>query len=159
MVKLLHSESGMSHVKTVVLVLIFAMIFSVVLTYASMMTIIQTSRDNTIRVLDSLVMHNSKEIYDSLKNGSDFSENLDEIYYKSMLSSEFSLDFSGNTIYSKDDEGNVIYKITNPCVSYDYDNTLKLKSTYDLSIPITFAGNYLFDLTITQKVVSYYKIK
>ena len=159
MVKLLHSESGMSHVKTVVLVLIFAMIFSVVLTYASMMTIIQTSRDNTIRVLDSFVMHNSIEIYDSLKNGSDFSQSLDQVFYKSSLLSEFSLDNSGNIIYSKDEQGDIVYLMTNPNVSYDYNNTLKLKASYTIWIPVRFADKHMTYLRIPITVRSYYSLK
>lgn len=159
MVKLLHSRSGISHVKTVVLVLIFAMIFSAVLTYASMMTVIQTSRDNTIRVLDSFVMHNSKEIYDSLKNGSDFSQSLDQVFYKSSLLSEFSLDNSGNIIYSKDEQGDIVYLMTNPNVSYDYNNTLKLKASYTIWIPVRFAGKLMTCLRIPITVRSYYSLK
>ena len=159
MKNLIRSKIGMSHVKTAVLVLIFVMIFSVVLTYASMMTVIQTSRDNTIRVLDSFVMHNSKEIYDSLKNGSDFSESLNQIFYKSSLLSEFSLDNSGNIIYSKDEQGNIVYIMTNPNVSYDYSNTLKLKASYTIWIPVRFAGKLITYLRIPITVRSYYSLK
>lgn len=159
MINLLHSKSGISHVKTVVLVLIFAMIFSVVLTYASMMTVIQTSRDNTIRVLDNFVMHNSKEIYDSLKNGSDFSQTLDQVFYKSSLLSEFSLDNSGDIIYSKDEQGDIVYLMTNPNVSYDYNNTLKLKASYTIWIPVRFTGKLITYLRIPITVRSYYSLK
>ncbi|HCA29805.1 MAG: hypothetical protein PHV32_13980 [Eubacteriales bacterium] len=159
MINLLHSKAGISHVKTVVLVLIFAMIFSAVLTYTSMMTVIQTSRDNTIRVLDSFVMHNSKEIYDSLKSGSDFSQSLDQVFYKSSLLSEFSLDNSGNIIYSKDEQGDIVYLMTNPNVSYDYNNTLKLKASYTIWIPVRFAGKLMTYLRIPITVRSYYSLK
>ena len=80
MKRLLASKAGMSHVKTAVLVLVMAMVFSAVFLYASIMTIVQASRDQTRRVLDDFIMHNSIEIYDSLKNGNDLAEELEKAY-------------------------------------------------------------------------------
>lgn len=159
MKKILCSKSGMSHVKTAVLVLIFCMIFSVVFMYWSAMTVIQTSRDNTTRVLDSFVMHNSIEIYNSLKNGNDFSESLDKVFYKSALSDEFSLDIYGNSMYSYGEDGKLIYYMTNPNVSYSYQNTLKLKASYTIAIPMRFAEKVVTYLRIPITVQSYYNPK
>lgn len=159
MKKILCLKSGMSHVKTAVLVLLFCMIFSVVFMYWSTMTVIQTSRDNTTRVLDSFVMHNSIEIYNSLKNGNDFSESLDKVFYKSALSDEFSLDIYGNYMYSYGEDGKLIYYMTNPNVSYSYQNTLKLKASYTIWIPMRFAGHIVTYLHIPIAVQSYYNPK
>lgn len=159
MKRLLRSKAGMSHVKTCVLVLAVAMIFSAVFLYASVMTIVQASRDQTQRVLDDFILHNSIEIYDSLKNGDDFSERLDGIFYRSKIFAAFSLDISGNSLYSVDEQGGVQYVISNPRVDYEVRNTLKLNARYDLSIPIRFAGVRLFDLKLPIEVKSYYVLK
>jgi hypothetical protein len=149
----------MYHVKTVVIILIMAMMLSAILTYASMMTIIQTAKDNTKLALDSYVTHNSIEIYDSLKNGSDFTEDLNKNIFKNEILSVFSLDISGNMVYSTGEQGEILYKMTIPNVDFEYENTLKLGAVYDVMIPITFAGKHLFDLKIPQKVTSYYNLK
>jgi len=159
MKKILSLKNGMSHIQTVVLVLIIAMIFSVIFSYWSMMTVVNTSKDTTKRVLDSYVMHNSIEIYNSLKNGNDYSEELDKIFYKSSLLSEFSLDLRGNTIYSYGEDGKLIYYMTNPTVDYDYSNTLKLNASYRLYMPIRFGGIVVTYLWIPITVRSYYNLK
>ena len=156
MKRLLTSKAGMSHVKTAVLVLVMAMVFSAVFLYAS---IVQASRDQTRRVLDDFIMHNSIEIYDSLKNGNDLAEELDELFYKSEIFSAFSLDIVGDALYAVDEQGGIQYVISNPRVDYEVQNTLKLNAIYDLSIPIRFAGNHLFDLKMPITVKSYYVLK
>lgn len=159
MKRLFLNRSGMSHVKTAVLVLAAAMVFSTVFLYANLMTIIQASRDQTQRVLDDYIMHNSIEIYDALKNGEDISEELDELFYKSEIFSAFSLDISGDSLYAVSEAGELQYVISKPHVDYEVQNTLKLNASYNLSIPIRFAGKRLFDLELPVTVKSYYVLK
>ncbi|MDD4492848.1 MAG: hypothetical protein PHV32_00615 [Eubacteriales bacterium] len=153
------NKKGISYVKTAVWVLIICMILSLVLTYASLMTLIQTAESNTQRVLDGFVTHNSKLIYESLKNGSDFTESLNKSFYVSTVSDELSMDFSGNMLYYINEQGVVIYRIANPNVAYEWEDTLKLRATYDILLPVTFAGQTVAILRIPQKVVSYYNLK
>ncbi|MDD4493871.1 MAG: hypothetical protein PHV32_05920 [Eubacteriales bacterium] len=159
MKKLFSSKSGVSHIQTAVLVIIFAMIISTLLVFWNAMTIINVSRDNTTRVLDSFVTHNSIEIFNSLKNGSDFSEDLDKYFYKSILSDEFSLDLYGSSMYSYSENGKLIFMMTNPNVAYDYQNTLKLRAAYTVWIPMRFAGKIITYVRIPVTVQSYYNLK
>lgn len=153
------NKRGISYVKTAVWTLIFCMILSLVLSYASLMTLIQTAENNTQRVLDGFVTENSKLIYNSLKNGSDFTESLNESFYISAVSDELSMDKSGKMLYYKNEQGDVIYQIANPNVAYEWKNTLMLRATYDILLPVTFAGQTVATLRIPQKVVSYYNLK
>ena len=157
--RLLISNAGMSHIKTAVLILVAAIVFSAVFLYSSIMTIIQASRDQTKRVLDDFVMHNSIIIYDALKNGDDLSEELDELFYKFEFFAAYSLDISGDSLYSVSDQGGVEYVISHPQVDYEVQNTLQLRASYDLAIPIRFAGSRLFDLKIPVLVKSHYVMK
>lgn len=156
---LLKSRAGLSHVQTAVLVMVFGMIMSAVIIYTSILTVVQASRDQTQRVLDDYVMTNSIEIYNSIKNGDDFSDQLNKNFYKSRVFSAFSLDILNDALYSIDENGKVQYVISNPHVEYDVQNTLKLIAGYDLSIPIYFAGNHLFDLKMPIEVRTYYVLK
>lgn len=136
-----------------------AMILSMVLFYANVMTIIQTTKSNTERVLDSFIMKNSIEIYNSVKQGHDFTASFDENFYVSQTSSELSLDLSSNSLYSYGEKGEIVYSMTNPQITYTVDKALKLKAAYDLKIPVYFAGKYVGSITIPLTVRSEFTLK
>ena len=81
MKKILLNTKGGGYITACVITIVIAMIFSSVLFYANCMTIIQTTRDNTELVLESFIMHNAIEIYDSIKQGHDLTEYFDENIY------------------------------------------------------------------------------
>lgn len=148
MKKILLDTKGGGYITPCIITIVIAMIFSAVLFYAQCMTIIQTTRDNTELVLESFIMKNSVEIYDSIKQGHDLTEYFDEDFYISEISSRFSLDIQGDTLYNYSEEGEIIYKMTNPYVTYKVDKALKLKASYTVIIPVDFAGRRLFDLHV-----------
>lgn len=149
----------MTHVKSAVIVLILSMLFSVILTYAGMVTILQTARDNTTLALDSFVTHNSIQIYDSLKQGNEETDSLEENIFENEIFSLFSLDIQGDTLYSVDEKGNMSYFMTIPNVDFAYANTLKLSASYIVTIPVRFAGKEITELQIPQAVTAYYNLK
>ena len=149
----------MSHVKTAVMVLVISMVLSLVLAYASIMTIVQTTKSNTERVLNSFVIENSTYIYNSIKNGDDFTTAINANYFVSQFSLENSLDFDGNFLYNKDDRGVSIFKMTNPTTHFSVDNTLNLTTTFDLLIPVQFAGKQVTEIRIPIKVTASYNLK
>lgn len=157
--KILKNRNGISYVKTAVWVLILSMVLSIVLAYASMMTVIQMAESNTRRVLDGFVTENSRLIYDTLKNGKDSNCVLDDNFFISEVSDELSLDFVGSFLYCKDDDDNVIYHTTKPSVSAELADSLKLRAAYTIILPVTFAGKMITHLEIPQKVTAYYNLK
>lgn len=157
--KVLKNNFGSGYITPCIITLVIAMIFSAVLFYANCMTIIQTTRANTQRVLDSFVMKNSIEIYESIKQGHDFTKEFDENLFVLETNSELSLDLSSGYMYNRGDEGEVVYKITRPTVTYKVDKALKLKADYVLMLPVMFAGERLFDLNIPLSVTSNFTLK
>ncbi len=114
----INNRRGSSYFTPVVVILIIAMILSVVFFYATTKSTIETTRDNTKRVLDSYVMKNSIEIYNSIKQGSDFTEAIKKSFYISSVSEELSLDFGEGYLYTVDENGGIVYRMTNPDVTY-----------------------------------------
>ncbi|WMJ22879.1 hypothetical protein RBG61_12925 [Paludicola sp. MB14-C6] len=149
----------MTYIKTAALVLITAMILALILFYASTMTAIQTTKDNTQRVLDSFVMHNSREIFHSIKQGNDLNESFDESMFTKSYLDELSLNVSDGFLLSNTPDGNVVYKMTIPQVTYTIDNTLNLTAYYKMHIPINFASSHSFDIMVPIRVKSRYQIK
>ena len=145
---ILLNNKGSSYVTVCVITIVIAMILSAVLFYAQCMTIIQTTRDNSELVLESFIMKNAVLIYDSIKQGHDLTEHFDENDYISEISSRFSLDIQKNGLYSYCENGEMIYAMTNPYVTYKVDKALKLKASYTVMIPVIFAGEHIFDLVI-----------
>ena len=148
MKKLLKDNRGGGYLTACVITIAISMILAVVLFYAQCMTIIQTTRADTERVLESFVMKNSIDIYNSIKQGHDFTEEFDENFYISETSSELSLDYSQKRLYNYGADGKIVYSMTNPNVTYKVDKALKLKASYTVMIPVVFAGEHLFDLEI-----------
>lgn len=150
------NQKGISHIQTAVIVLVLSMILSAILSYAGMMTILKTARDNAELALDSFVTMNSVEIYDTLKNGGDYTDSLDEAVFQDQIFSIYQLEVSGDTLYARNEEGELIYTMAVPTVDFVFENTLKLRADYIVTIPVIFAGRHITDLQITQKVTSYY---
>ena len=109
MKKLLKDTRGGGYFTPCVITIVIAMILSAVLFYAQCMTIIQTTRADTERVLESFIMKNSIDIYNSIKQGHDFTEDFDENFYISQTSSELSLDSSKNRLYNYGADGEIVY--------------------------------------------------
>lgn len=149
----------MTHIKTAIIVLITAMILSLALTYASLLSIVSSTKSNTERVLDSFVLENSTYIYDSIKNGHDFTSSIDEYYYIYKISSELSLDYSIGMLYSRNEQGGYHFRMTNPQTRFTVSNTLNLTTTYDLLFPIHFAGKQVMELRIPIQVKVSYNLK
>ena len=155
----LNNKRGSSYFTPCVVILVVAMILSVVLFYATTKSTIETTRDNTKRVLDSYVMKHSIDIYSSIKQGSDFTEDIENSFYISSVSSELSLDYGTGYLYTVDANGEIIYRMTNPNVTYRVDNTLKLEASYDLQIPARFAGEIIYWFTVPITVGSSLTLK
>lgn len=149
----------MTHIKTAVIVLIIAMLLSLVFMYANLMSVISSTKSNTERVLDSFVIENATYIYNSVKNGNDFTAGINENYYISKTSSELSLDFSGGMLYSKDEQGGYNFRMTNPQTRFTVGYTLNLTTTYDLLFPINFAGRRVMELRVPIRVKASYNLK
>jgi hypothetical protein len=149
----------MSHIKTAVNVMITAMIISLIMTYASVMTIVQTTRSNTERVLNSFVIDNSTAIYDSIKNGNNYLSAINTNYFAYILYQDGTLEFDGTYMYNKNSEGEIVYKLTSPVTTFTINNTLNLTSNLEVLIPLEFAGKHFTEMRIPITVKRSYNLK
>ena len=135
-----NNRKGEVYILPCVLILVVCMILSVFVSFALSVNVIRMSKRNTRVVLDSFVMQNSILIYDSIKNGNDFTEYLDEDEYIDALCEFCTLDKRGEYLYAYDNDGNENYRISVPEIGYNYDNTLKIYTSYTIFVPVYFAG-------------------
>ncbi len=152
--KLLKSKKAEGYILTCVLIIIFVAIFSIIFTYSASITKVNVMRENTKVVLDSFVTQNSTEIYNSIKQGNDYTEILDTEEFRTELISFCTLEINDGMLYSYDADGNELYHITEPVLSFREANELELVVNYTITIPMWFAGNQFPSANIPIEVTS-----
>ncbi len=128
------------YITTCVMVVIICMLVAVFVTFTTAVSIVRMTERNSKIVLDSYVMKNSILIYDSIKNGNDYTVELDENVYIDDLCSFCTFEKSGSFLYAYSSEGNLKYRISKPTVSFSTERTLKVYASYTVYVPIDFAG-------------------
>lgn len=124
-----------------IMILILCMIISVITYFILTTSAIRMTKENSRTVFESYITENAIEIYNSIKQGNDYTECLDNTEYVSELCRFCSFAKSGSMLYSYDDEGNVKYSMTVPEITYVREHTLKIKVTYTIYYPIVFNGH------------------
>ena len=151
---LLKSKRAEGYIVPCVLIIIFVAIFSIIFTYAATITKVNVMRENTKVVLDSFVTQNSTEIYNSIKQGNDYTEILNTNEFRTKLISFCTLEIKDGMLYSYDADGKELYHITEPVLSFREANELELVVNYTISIPMWFAGNQFPSANIPIEITS-----
>ena len=152
--KNLKSRKGEGYIVPCVLIIIFVTIFSIIFTYSASITKVNVMRENTKVVLDSFVTQNSTEIYNSIKQGNDYTEILDTEEFRTELISFCTLEINDGMLYSYAADGKELYHITEPVLSFREANELELVVNYTITIPMWFAGNQFPSANIPIEVTS-----
>ena len=150
----LKNQKGEGYIVPCVFILIFAMIFAMIFTYSASISKVNLMRENTKVVLDSFVTQNSTEIYNSIKQGNDYTEVIDTEEFRTSLISFCTLEIENGMLYSYDADGKELYHITEPVLSFSEANELELVVNYTISIPLWFAGHQFPSSNIPIEVTS-----
>lgn len=134
------NKRGDGYITTCVMVVIICMLVAVFVTFTTAVSVVRITERNSKIVLDSYVMKNSILIYDSIKNGNDYTVELDEDVYIDDLCDFCTFEKSGSFLYAYSSEGNLKYRISKPMVSFSTEGTLKVYARYTVYVPIDFAG-------------------
>ena len=152
--KLLKSKKAEGYITPCVLIIVFVAIFSIIFTYSASVSKVKLMRENTKVVLDSFVTQNSTEIYNSIKQGNDYTEAIDIEEFRTSLISFCTLEIENEMLYSYDADGKELYHITEPVLSFREANELELVVNYTISIPLWFAGHQFPSANIPIEVTS-----
>ena len=152
--KNLKSRKGEGYIVPWVFIMIFAMIFAMIFTYSASISKVNLMRENTKVVLDSFLTQNSTEIYNSIKQGNDYTEVIDTKEFRTSLISFCTLEIEDGMLYSYDADGKELYHITEPVLSFREANELELVVNYTISIPLWFAGHQFPSANIPIEVTS-----
>ena len=152
--KLLKSKKAEGYITPCVLIIVFVAIFSIIFTYSASVSKVKLMRENTKVVLDSFVTQNSTEIYNSIKQGNDYTESVNAVEFTDALCDFCTLDETASRLYSYDSEGNLKYSMTYPEMSFRQENELEIVIHYTISVPIYFAGQKIDTANVPIEIVS-----
>lgn len=152
--KLLKSKKAEGYITPCVLIIVFVAIFSIIFTYSASVSKVKLMRENTKVVLDSFLTQNSTEIYNSIKQGNDYTEAIDTEEFRTSLTSFCTLEIENGMLYSYDADGKELYHITEPVLSFREANELEFVVNYTISIPLWFAGHQFPSANIPIEVTS-----
>lgn len=168
----LKEKSGISTVETAVIFLVIMIIFTVVLEYSNIHTIVTTTQEDAQRVLDSMIIKNATQIFSSIKMGrsstneeqNDFlaSIGLDADYYMDELRKEMGLRQSGGKYYRGDSDGTVFIIPTGSgefVVEQLSEDRLEIQMNFRVGRTVNIIGDIGFSYSVPFYVSSRYTKK
>ena len=134
--------------------LIIFIIFSVIFTYASVISEVKVQKTNTEIVFDSFVANNSIIIYNNIKQGKNATDGVNTENLLSAMKEFCTLDEENGMYYNKNVNGTEQYRMTVPQLGYIEDEKLELYLSFTMYVPIRFAGQTVSTATIPLKITS-----
>lgn len=148
------NKKGEIYVLICVFMIVILTTFSVIFTYASIITNVKVQQTNTEIVFDSFVANNSIIIYNNIKQGKNATDGVNVSNFRTSLKEFCTFEEKDGKYYAKDTEGSEKFSITIPQMGYIEDEALELYVTYTMSIPIRFAGHTVTTANVPVRVTS-----
>lgn len=151
---ILKSKLGEGYIVPCVLILVIVILFLMIFNYAAAISKVNVIRENTKVVLDSFVTQNSTEIYNSIKQGNDYTEAIDSVEFRTSLMEFCTLEKRSGKLYSIDGDGNEKYHISMPALSFKESNQLELCVNFTVTVPIRLLNESTITANIPLEVTS-----
>lgn len=134
------NKRGDGYILPCVMILILSMLITALMSFWGAVNLVRNTERNARIVLDNYVMENAIVIYDSIKQGNNVTDYLDNSAYLENFCWYCTLDNDGSFLYNYDTEGVMQYGMTPPVLSFREEGRLKLCASYTMFVPIYFAG-------------------
>ena len=152
--KILKNKQGDGYVFPCVMIVTLCMLLSVFIFFASTASWIRITKENSETVMDSYIMKNSIEIYNSIKQGNDYTEVLDTDVYIDDLCKFCTLVKGSSYLYHYDSDGRLQYRMSRPVITFRQENTLKIQISYTLYVTVYFNNRPVTNAVVPVTVVS-----
>lgn len=152
--KTLKSTKGEIYVTVCILVLIVVTVFSVIFTYASVITNVKVQKSNTQIVFDSFVANNSIIIFNNIKQGKNVTDGIDTAPFYASLKRFCTLDEHDGKLYSMDTDEAEKFSMTVPAIGFIEEEKLELYVSFTMYVPIRFAGQTVTTAVVPVKISS-----
>lgn len=140
MPKNFRNKRAFSYVQICVLVLVLCFMLTVFLAVVYAVNSVRLMEKNAHTVLESYVMANAVEIYNSIKQGSDETSTLDSSKYIGELKDFCALHDQRPYLYHYGEDNRYDYYISQPTVSFSEIGKLRIQVSFTVYVPMYFAG-------------------
>ena len=134
------NKRGEGYILPCVLIIMLCVILSGIVTVVNTLNVVKTVKRNSITVLDSYVITNAVDIYDSIKQGNNYISSLDNDDYVERFIKFSSLQKKENRYVSYDSNGKTQYEVSTPYICFVTDRSLRIRVEYTVYVPIRFGG-------------------
>lgn len=148
------NKRGEGYIFPCVMIVILCMIMSVLIYFLCTASMIRSMKHNSEVVFDSYITKNAIEIYDSVKQGNDYTESIDSTEYVTDLCRFCTLEKRSILLYNYDSNGKVKFYMTTPRISFVESKTLKIRVSYTMYVPIYFNGTRITTAIIPIEIKS-----
>lgn len=152
--KAIKNTRGEIYVMVCVLVLIVMTAFSVIFTYASVITTVKVQKTNTQIVFDSFVANNSIIIFNNIKQGKNATDGVNTTPFYTSLKQFCTLDERNGKLYSMDTDETEKFSLTIPDIGFIEDEKLELYVSFIMYVPIRFAGQTVTTAKVPVRITS-----
>lgn len=162
MIRFFKSQKGGSYITTIVVVFAIALLFTGFQEIFRVINVANSIKESSQMVLDSYISDMAVKVYDSVRNGTDYTPALDNDAFYEIFESELKLSKRSGSYYSLSwdkDKSNDKFVVVSPSVSFRRANSLQLKMNYTLSIPIYWFGFEVSEANINMRLRADYVIK
>ncbi len=157
------NRKGSGYIYACILVILGALFLSLLMSFLGAATQVKHQNENTEKVLDSFIVSNAIEIYDSIKMGNDDTISLDSSEFIQNLSAFCNLDLESGFLYCRGSDGETQYLLTRPALTAvragSGSLTLKVTAHYTMQVPVYFCGIVVSTANIPIYIHSYYTPK
>ena len=136
---------GLKNIPACIITVCVCMVLSVTLSFISAVTAVNQSKRDVRQALDGFVTHKSIEIYNGVKNYSEFAETLDEESFESILS-----EYTGA-------QGN--YEIKDLKIEFRETERLNYTVSYTLKAPVRFGNITAVYTNVPVKITGVFNFK
>lgn len=156
---MIKNKKAEGYVRTSIMILIFCIAIAVFMSFLTAVNIVRISKRNTYKIIDGYVTAKSIEEFNSIKTGTDYTEQIDNDTFTDYFCEYNSLTRNGNILIARTESGYEKYRITNLNLSFIQDNTLKLQVDYIITIPVSFGDFEVFNAEVPITIKSKYTDK
>ena len=148
------------HLKSVIVTIATAMILTLMLQYANVMTVMRMTERNTQRVMNDYITTNEIKIYNSMKKSRDFTDSTHPDIIIDAFSEECSYNENSGSFYRTNEDGDIIFEISgmNTTLTATH-NELNVETTYTISFPLNFIDKHIsidvpMNITSTHQLIT-----
>lgn len=152
----INDKNGGAYVKASVIILCIMMLFCAILFFFESYSLAVNIKKRIKLSLDSYVIQKSIDAYQAIDDGEDYITLTDNDSFYQLLSIQFSnldksVNASGCQVFVAKDNS---YSFTKPVITTTKEGRIRLYADFSVIIPVHFAGEHIFDMTLPMRVSS-----